>query len=386
MPGLLQRLHEEASQRLRNAYAPKSKGPLQSAVRALARFAEACPERELFRRPAFKGDLDVQAYNEWTFILFAWFLFREPSPTTGKPLKVKSVKSYVSLLKGYLSFSYAFDVVDRSKEGNLRLKKLLEDMEAHEPLGGVRKKRRAFRRRHLRRAWRNGASNELDLNSVNSWAAVNTAWHTLARGGELCPSDEPSKWRADGQPTRADLTFHARRSGSRYACLMLRPLKKRGAARAPKIPQYIEEHDGGGSDTFAALRRLEALDPVPQSERAATPLFRVRIRTRRGGIAKVRHMPVSALRLEVKRYAAMAGFSDTHQFGAHSPRVGGATDLASTGKSTELLLRAKGRWASDIGAIYARMTRRSLLAASRLMQKAKGRDLEEILPDFVQPA
>ena len=39
---------------------------------------------------------------------------------------------------------------------------------------------------------------------------------------------------------------------------------------------------------------------------------------------------------------------------ARSPLIGGATDLASTGKASQLLLRAKGRWASDIGAIYAR--------------------------------
>ena len=52
----------------------------------------------------------------------------------------------------------------------------------------------------------------------------------------------------------------------------------------------------------------------------------------------------------------------------------------------QVLLHAKGRWSSDIAYIYARMTRRSQLAASALMQKARGRDLEEILPGFVQPA
>ena len=71
-------------------------------------------------------------------------------------------------------------------------------------------------------------------------------------------------------------------------------------------------------------------------------------------------------------------------WGAHSGRIGGATDLASTGKASELLLKAKGRWASDIGKIYARMTRRSQLAASRLMHEARGRDLEEIHPGFTQ--
>ncbi|KAL1519149.1 hypothetical protein AB1Y20_003409 [Prymnesium parvum] len=67
-------------------------------------------------------------------------------------------------------------------------------------------------------------------------------------------------------------------------------------------------------------------------------------------------------------------------------RIGGATDLTSTGQVSPLLLQAKGRWASDIGQIYSRMTRRAQLAASELMYAAKGRDLEELLPDFVQAA
>lgn len=385
VPGLLARLHAEAAERLQRAYAPKSQGPLQSALAALARFAEACPERILFKRPAFLGDQAAAAYNEWTLILLAWFLISEPSPTTGKPLKVKSVRSYISLLKGYLSFSYAFDLVDRSPTGTMRLKRLLASLAESEPLGGVRKKRRAFRRRHLRRAWYRSEVRRTDPNSVNKWAATNSSWHVLARGGEGCPSVPPHKWRADVHPTRADLTFHRRPNGTRYARLWLRPLKKRGSAPAPKVPQYIEEYDGGGSDTYAALARLVELDPVPQEKRASTPLFRLRKRTA-GGRETTQHMTVADLRATVRRYVTLIGITCPKLFGAHSPRIGGATDLASTGKATELVLRAKGRWAGDVGAIYNRLTTRGLLAASRLMQRARGRDLEEILPDFSQPA
>ena len=71
--------------------------------------------------------------------------------------------------------------------------------------------------------------------------------------------------------------------------------------------------------------------------------------------------------------------------GAHSFRIGGATDLADQGASP-LLLQSKGRWASDIGRIYARMTRRAQLAASRLMQRRGARDLEELFPSFTQAA
>ena len=54
--------------------------------------------------------------------------------------------------------------------------------------------------------------------------------------------------------------------------------------------------------------------------------------------------------------------------GAHAYRIGGATDLADEGACMSLL-QAKGRWASDIGRIYAQMTRRAQLATSRAMQR-----------------
>jgi hypothetical protein len=71
------------------------------------------------------------------------------------------------------------------------------------------------------------------------------------------------------------------------------------------------------------------------------------------------------------------------EVGAHSFRIGGATELADQGAS-QLLLQAKGQWASDIGRIYAHMTRRAQLAASRLMQRRGGRDLEELFPAFAE--
>lgn len=56
--------------------------------------------------------------------------------------------------------------------------------------------------------------------------------------------------------------------------LWLRPLKKKGAGVQPKVPQIIAEYDGGGSDAYAGLRRLERFDPVEEEERGRTPLFR----------------------------------------------------------------------------------------------------------------
>ena len=161
---------------------------------------------------------------------------------------------------------------------------------------------------------------------------------------------------------------------------MLRPLKKRGQAVQPKVPQYIAEHDGGPSDTYAALARLVRLDPVEPALRAATPLFRLRSGNR------LRPMVVEDVRNTIRAYAATIGYTCASEWGTHSARIGGATDLCSQGSCSEVLLAAKGRLGSDIGKIYARMTRRAQLRASRLMQAARGRCVEELMPGFTQAA
>ena len=41
-------------------------------------------------------------------------------------------------------------------------------------------------------------------------------------------------------------------------------------------------------------------------------------------------MKVSDVRATIQRYARLIGYTDMSQWGAHSTRIGGATDLAAT--------------------------------------------------------
>ena len=171
-----------------------------------------------------------------------------------------------------------------------------------------------------------------------------------------------------------DLQFkRQKRGGRRYAILWIAPLKKRGGPQ-PKLPQFVYEQQTPEEwEPYLALRRLaEARTGAPPD----APLF-----TWRGGA----NMTTARFRALNKRYARLLGWNPK-EAGAHSPRIGGATEYAATGKASQLLLEARGRWSSDVAAIYARMTRRMHLAASDLMFQAKGRDLEELIPEFVQPA
>lgn len=94
-----------------------------------------------------------------------------------------------------------------------------------------------------------------------------------------------------------------------------------------------------------------------------------------------------------KKYAIMLGWN-SKEVSAHTPRIEGAAEyVASVRRSLRAEARAapagaRPMWSSDVvhTCMYARMTRRAHLAASDHMFQAKGRDLEEIIPEFVEPA
>jgi hypothetical protein len=355
---MLDRLDAKLRERLLTAYAPRSTGPLGTAVRSFALFALSVPSRELFRRPRFAGDTEAEAHNEWTLCLWALWLEMFTSAKTKQRLKASTIEQRISLAKGLFSHRYGFCLAGSAP----RLGSLIKSIREGDPKAGERKKRRAMRRRHLNRAWeRYPQLRAASFTQLNKWAALTTARVILTRGGEL------------SNILRSDLTFHAKKNGKRYLIIRVRPLKKRGGAAQPKVPQLIGEFTTDASAcAYTAIRRLvESETWSPE-----TPLFRTK---------PDKAMSTGAFRSTVREVAKLLGFNPK-EFGAQSCRIGGATDLAGTGRASQLLLQAKGRWASDIGAIYARMTRKQQLAVSDLMYECKSKDLEEILPEFTQPA
>ena len=181
-----------------------------------------------------------------------------------------------------------------------------------------------MRRRHLQKLW--GEHSQVrshDPTVLNEWATVTTAWHVLARGGEL------------ERLTVGDLQFkRQRRSGRRYAILWIAPLKKRGGAQ-PKLPQFIYEQTS--LEEWEPYRALRRLAEIREGAAASAPLFTAR---------KGARLTTARFRALIKRYARMLGWNPK-EAGAHSPRIGGATEYAATGKVSQLLLEAKGRWSSD---------------------------------------
>ena len=353
------RLDAGVREELATAYAAASEGPLGTAIRSLAAFARCVPHRVLFKMPRWHGDLTAESHNEWTLLLWVWWLITRPSAKTGKPLQASTIEQRVSLAKGLLSFRYGFQLAGEAPRLRQFLKRQREKRGAH-----VRRKRRGIRRRHLMRLWdRHPAVRASTKQARSEWAAEVCAWHMLARGGEIATV------------TRGDLEFgRSKRTGRRYAVIWLRPLKKKRGAAQPKLPQFIQEQRR--PQEWEPYRALQRLAESIADEPGTAPLFTA---------ARGAKMSTGKFRALNKRYAKLLGWNPK-EAGAHTPRIGGATEYGASGSVSELLLQARGRWSSDIAAIYARMTRRAHLAASDLMFEAHGRDLEEIMPTFVQPA
>ena len=356
--GVLKRLHEGARKRLSTVLASSSRGKLRSALRHFARFADAVPDRDLFNRDPL--------HNEWTMCLYLEYCAVVKSKRTGKPIAVNSAAEYASMLTAHWSREMGFPLIGNAAQ---RFPSIIRQMRKT-TAPSTRRERRGLRRHQLQAAWRCSATLRARTpEAANVAAAISVSWQALARAGELTAT----RFDPDKHPTRADLVKSgSAEKGDEAYTLWLVPLKK---SVAEKVPIMFAKGGGDIADTYSMLERLEAIDPVPRARRAVTPVFRV---------GKAALKPSRFLRA-VRDFAKAAG-QDPTKYGKHSGRIGGATDLADSGASP-LLLQAKGRWAGDLGRIYARMTRRGQLAASRKMMRARvGRDLEELFPGFVQPA
>lgn len=72
------------------------------------------------REGALQGEVSgaeermAAAWNEWTFILFAMWLAGKISRQTMKPVRARTIETYISFIKGYPKFEYVLDILDRA--------------------------------------------------------------------------------------------------------------------------------------------------------------------------------------------------------------------------------------------------------------------------------
>ena len=95
----------------------------------------------------------------------------------------------------------------------------------------------------------------------------------------------------------------------------------------------------------------------------------------------------AGVRALAQRYAAAAGL-DPAEVGAKSFRIGGATDWRAVfgARAAEALIRQRGRWCSDVAAVYQRALADEHMSGSVAVGDADGAELETLCRGWSQPA
>jgi hypothetical protein len=88
-----------------------------------------------------------------------------------------------------------------------------------------------------------------------------------------------------------------------------------------------------------------------------------------------------------RRFAAALGIP-TSEVGAKAFRIGGATDLQIRlgSEGGQKVIKQRGRWSSDVAAVYQRALAEVHLDASASIGDAQGRELEALIEGWAQLA
>ena len=197
--------------------------------------------------------------------------------------------------------------------------------------------------------------------TANRCALIEVCTAALRRAGELAVGGRWS-WRADRHPTRADVKFH----GTQYATVWAVNSKAKGVEALRKLPSRVPWSGRYLSPGHMLWLLCAVLDPVPESEKATTPLFR--------DPATGKALTVKAVRADVRLVMDAAGL-DGSKYGAHSMRIGGATALASEGAPVDVI-KASGIWSSDAYLRYLRETGNDTLRYVSMICDADVNDLD----------
>lgn len=389
---VVRRLRDAASWRVASALRhEEGPGQLQTGLRWFQRFREALPSRTPFIEHRWAGDLQAAAYNEETFQLFGEFVRQHGSVRAGHVGEVVSgatIAAYISAIRAYRSRDVGYNLL--IKEGNQRLPQLLRHMRREDGPAGQRELSRALTSKYLRTLAGRADFDKDSDEGVLRWAALVVGHNLLLRGGELGTTDDAAfdansglsladvEWHEPGPDTRGyevvsvnvvpikDTHAHRRR----VPCLI-----QRVSLQPRSVPPRQEEKCPWGALRLLWLKRVRQ---VPPHAAGVAPLFA------RADNQAIRTADVVAF----IRQAAAALDLPSGTFDARALRVGGATDLLDVfgPAEAERFIKGRGRWATDIGNIYARPSVDTEMAASAALARADGTDLEAFRQGYVMPA
>jgi hypothetical protein len=349
---------------------------------ALARWAEFVavvgPDLVPFIPAAVAGDTRAACHAERTLGMFAEFMRASGSRARGhmgEAVRGDTIAALVSQVRMHRGLEAGYKLLTKEQ---LLLPAAAKRMRQEDGPATQRALRLGLRARHMRAA----AAAGFDITSwwgVVRWALLRIGLSALARGGDLgVPEGKVF------DPRRGLCWSHvqwvaARDYDGRYPVVVLWMVPTKDvSARKKRVPVPVRRRLPEGQIELSLACTYEALRAswraqeavVPEAERDATAFFRTV-----GG----RVVTTADVRVAVRCAAAAAGVAP-ETVGAHSLRIGGATDFLERfgpAKATALV-KARGRWESDISEIYSRASALAQIDASVEVWEAEGPELEAV--------
>ena len=370
-------------------------GRLQSALTHYELWRAEAPTRVAFLPPAGAGSpgrLEAARYNEESLRLYAASCLARGSLQLGRqgePIAPATVSGYVSTLRALLSRDGGVNVLAQETKGVVPA--LMRGVRRMRPAQAPRRKRRGLRGALLRRVARSrGFDRKHSWWARRRWCMLLAGYALLARGCELGHragrAFDPSRglrwrdvqWHAVGRVARrhAACTVHlcAAKDGEGHGRRYPVPIRRLAAGRST----------GGGVCAYDALAAAWEEDVRLLGKAAAldAPIFR---RSARGGVASA--VSTTDVR-EAVREAVRAVGEPASDFGAHSLRIGAATDMRDLlgAEAGRAVIKGRGRWRSDIYEIYTRADMGASLDASAHMAGVNAVEVEAVFGGWADPA
>ena len=247
-----------------------------------------------------------------------------------------------------------------------RVSRMLDGLARLQGAPPPRRLRIGVRPKHLRQAIDAGLDTRDPLNA-NYATAFEVCLVAIARAGEIASGLPRGAFDVLRHPSRADLTFEYDSAGNPISAkIMIVNSKARSIEARRKVPVVLPMHGTYLSPGYRLWLLDRSIDPVPDTLRAITPLFR--------DPATNTILTVDGLRASLRAILSNIG-RDGSTYGAHSLRIGGATAMAFCHASAEVI-KDVGRWNSDAYLRYIRECRGDYMSYMTRICSADVDDME----------
>lgn len=325
-----------------------------------AEFADERPVM-LYGPDTYGLSLQASLFNEISLMMFATWMVEVLR------LKVDTAASYLSLTRSSLQLELGWRLT--CTEHVVRLPRLMRALRSMRQV--IRRKRLGWRAAHMRKLVAQLGPAETYEAAVER-AVLNVAREALARCAELGP-EVARQFNGDVEPTMADVSLA--QAPSPHIIFMILPAKK-PPGKAAKVPVPLSADVEPGVSAYHAIVAMLAMrERLGLPMEPDRPLFMLR-----DGSAATRGYMVDVFRRAGAALGLPAG-----ELTGHCGRIGGSTDHFAMRTPPEVL-QICGRWDSDLWQIYTRQCIGQSLEFSVAASRCDDASLEEILPDYTQPA